>query len=579
MFNKILLLTALLLLFSHANWADVAASADTDPINYITPSESRGGMCRGNFDTGAPIINNGFAADLSNTRNYSSIFSTQNVGKLTVNFVDSKYGLKERRGAPFINDQALVFIEGNAVTAINRQTGCQYWSHTNSDHTVLFRSASVIMAAGQTVPTPRILVGDANGYIHALDASDGSEIWKVFAGTIPDLHYVTGGLQAYNGSLFVPVSSKEVLSTRLSKDPCCSSHGMLTKVDIDTGTVQWRYHTTAEPTIKTAGRIGPSGAPLWGTPAIDPERNAVYFGTGENYSEPATLTSDAIISVDMDSGEANWIFQATANDMWNITCDDIGKSKCPSPEGQDFDFGAGPIVIDDGKVILAGDKAGTVYALNADNGEQLWRKSIGAGSTLGGIHWGMAVDADTVYAAVTDLKVNKASGENRLTDDASPGIYALSIQSGDIKWSIHPTQKSESKSDYPAIFSASLSVSNDVLFAASLDGTVWAFSTQDGAELYNFDTAIAMEDVNGNQARGGTIDSVGVIVAEDSLVVNSGYSAFHHFSNLLPYQAGPGNALLVFHLAETSFFHRNSTIIYIACIMLALFALLILRTR
>ena len=35
---------------------------------------------------------------------------------------------------------------------------------------------------------------------------------------------------------------------------------------------------------------GPSGAGIWSSPTVDPEKNVVYVGTGDNHSPPATET-------------------------------------------------------------------------------------------------------------------------------------------------------------------------------------------------------------------------------------------------------------------------------------------------
>jgi outer membrane protein assembly factor BamB len=68
---------------------------------------------------------------------------------------------------------------------------------------------------------------------------------------------------------------------------------------------------------------------LWGVklqgadleaPGIDAQRNRLYIGTGENYSCPATDASDAIMALDLDTGEPVWSFQALENDVYNASC-------------------------------------------------------------------------------------------------------------------------------------------------------------------------------------------------------------------------------------------------------------------
>ena len=61
--------------------------------------------------------------------------------------------------------------------------------------------------------------------------------------------------------------------------------------------------------LAAAARAG-----VWTTPTIDPERNVMYVTTGDNYSEPTTGTSDAVLALALDSGKILWSKQLTAGD-------------------------------------------------------------------------------------------------------------------------------------------------------------------------------------------------------------------------------------------------------------------------
>ena len=50
------------------------------------------------------------------------------------------------------------------------------------------------------------------------------------------------------------------------------------------------------------------------TPAIDERKNALYVGTGDNYSDPPSRMSDAFVAMDLDSGKILWSKQMTAAD-------------------------------------------------------------------------------------------------------------------------------------------------------------------------------------------------------------------------------------------------------------------------
>ena len=517
-------------------------------VSYVSEPQPRGGQCNDSVDVTAPVIVNGFGFNHANTRNQASLIDSTNVDTLALNYRYAPAAANEKRGAPAVTAQVIYLTSGRQLVALNRLSGCEYWSFTTPDNGGNFRSGSILLVEASESSPAVVYAADFNGYVYAIDAATGNALWQQFVGTISYLHFVTGGMQYHAGKLFVPVSSKEVLATVAIPGACCISHGMVVALAADSGELLWQFHTTGEAveTVLPGERIGPNGAPVWTTPTLDIQRNALYIGTGQNYTEPATATSDAIISLDMDSGKVNWIFQARENDTWNGNCSSPASLRCPVPPGHDFDFGAAPILLDDGDTLIAGDKGGVVYSINAETGALNWANKISEGSTLGGIHWGMAVDQTRVYVAATDFSIDKSSGGLAdLIPGARPGIYALDLATGAIDWEIHPTHMFEGL-ETPSLYSASLSVSNDLLFAGSLDGVVKAFDTRDGTEKWSLDTAVNFTDINGVSGNGGTIDSVGVVVAGDGLLVNSGYNTFQGVDGR--YQAGAGNALLVLGL-------------------------------
>jgi polyvinyl alcohol dehydrogenase (cytochrome) len=538
----------LLVSCSNGNDQPVAVDPALAFLSYVAEPQPRGGQCNDSVDVNAPLIVNGFGFNHANTRNQTSLIDASNVDTLAVNFQYAPTGVKEKRGAPAVTAQAIFLTSGRQLLAINRLSGCQYWAYTTPATGSDFRSGSILFVPATQQSPALIYAADFNGYVYAVNAATGEALWQTRVGTNAFFHFVTGGMQYDQGKLFVPVSSKEVLATVIVPGACCSSHGMLVALDAASGAIVWRYHTTADAlqTVVPDFRVGPNGAPVWSTPTLDSKRRAIYIGTGENYTEPATATSDSIISLDMDTGEVNWVFQARANDTWNGNCEIPDSQRCPDPAGHDFDFGAAPILLEDGDTLIAGDKGGVVYSIQAETGALNWSNKISKGSTLGGIHWGMAVDARRVYAAATDFHIDKATGSVAdLIPGAKPGIYALNLKTGALEWEIHPTHLFEGLTS-PSLYSASLSVSNDLLFAGSLDGIVRAFATQDGSEKWALDTKVAFTDINGVAGHGGTIDSVGVVVAGDGLLINSGYNTFQGVDGR--YQAGAGNALFVLRL-------------------------------
>lgn len=537
-------------------------------------------QCSDSIDTSSPVLSNGFAFNVANTGNNASQINSTNVGSLKLALSNVAPGVTEKRGAPAMTQQAVFFSAGLNVVAINRVSGCQYWSYTIPERVTplvgsnAVRSSSVYyLNEGGSKPA-LILVGDYYANLYAIAAKTGKLVWSKFVGTDSDHHMVTGGIQFYGGKLFVPIATKEVITALLEfGKQCCKSHGMLQAVDPYTGNIFWSYNTSREATLdKSTNKYSPNGMSIWSVPAIDPARGNVYVGTGQNYTPPATPNEDSIVALDINTGKPKWVFQGSSGDVWNTSCQapiEILTKNCVTgpPGGGDLDFGAPPILVhlsNGTDAVIAGEKSGMIFSLNPDSGAKNWSLRVGAGGNIGGIHWGMAADANRVYAGVSDVTVDKLTGltvtdltnvRNLVGDsihqstNATPGIYAADLITGKVIWAQHPTHTYNDPSNgtltVDSIYSAALSVTNDVVFAASLDGVVKAFRTSDGTELWSYITAYKFTDANGNTGSGGTIDSAGPVPGGSDLLVNSGFSTF---GSLNKFQAGPGNALFIFRL-------------------------------
>jgi polyvinyl alcohol dehydrogenase (cytochrome) len=539
--------------------------------------------CSDSIDTNSPLLaNGGFAFDTSNSGNNPSQINSGNVSKLKLALTHAAAGQTEKRGVPAITQQAVFFTAGRSVIAMNRVSGCQYWSYDVVDKKTplvggnAVRSSTVYyLREGGSKPA-LILVGDWYANFYAIDAKTGKRVWSKFIGTDEHLHMITGGAQFYAGKLFVPIASKEVLSALLEfGTKCCKSHGLLQALDPYTGNIIWTYHTASEATLDPVeNRYAPNGMSLWGVPAVDPARGSIYIGTGQNYTPPTTPNEDSIVALDINTGKQKWVFQGSTGDAWNTSCQSpiplLTKNCLPAPPGGgDLDFGAPPILahLANGKdAILAGEKSGELFSLNPDTGARNWSLRLGAGGNIGGIHWGMASDASRVYAGVSDVTVNKITGLTATnlanirdivgnsiepSPNARPGVYAVDLITGKLAWEQHPTHTYNDPQKglltVNSIFSAALSVTNDVVFAASLDGVVKAYRASDGAELWSYATAYKFTDVNGTAGNGGTIDAGPPVPAGVDLLVNSGFDTFGRSNR---FQSGPGNALFIFRLAQ-----------------------------
>ena len=302
------------------------------------------------------------------------------------------------------------------------------------------------------------------------------------------------------------------------------------------GSQVWKSYTIPE-TPKENGvdargrkRFGPSGGSIWSAPTIDLKRKRIYVTTGDNFSAPASSTSDSVMALDMASGKIVWSKQMTAGDIF------------PTERGPDFDFGSSAILAKTASgrdLLLAGQKAGVVHALDPDKqGEIVWQVRVGKGSANGGVQWGMASDGQNVYAAVSDLARRGGGGPaGREFDPAKGGgLTALRIADGSKVWFAPPSDCGTRPGCSPAQ-SAAVTAIPGAVFSGSMDGFLRAFAAEDGKLLWEFDTVREFPTVNGAKAKGGALDGPGPVVVNGMVYVNSGYSRFGGL---------PGNVLLAF---------------------------------
>ena len=435
-------------------------------------------------------------------------------------------------------DWLLVGSQFGDVFALNKKTGKIGWH---------FSAGAAIRGAIVIIKKENRLIAyfaDYSTNVYAVDVRTGKEIWKSRAG-YESQSAVTGSVTVADGMVYVPISSLEVASAADGNYACCFSSGGLVALNASTGEEIWHHRVISEAAAESGKKkngkpfYGPSGAPVWCSPTVDLKRGLVYIGTGENYTNPATINSDAVQALDMKTGKLIWNFQATRGDTYNAACPYF--LNCPEKAGPDLDFGMAPILTRDknGKdILLIGQKSGVVFCLSPDNGKKIWETRIGKGGTLGGIHWGMATDGKFVYAANSDQFFGLDKKDT--TWKASPGMYALDVNTGELIWKTANPSCAGKENCFPGN-SAAPAVIPGIVFAGSLDGHIRGYDSKDGKIIWDFNTAIHFETVNGIEGSGGSIDGPAPVISDGMLMVNSGYGMFGQTN---------GNVLLAFDIKK-----------------------------
>ena len=244
--------------------------------------------------------------------------------------------------------------------------------------------------------------------------------------------------------------------------------GRAIAIDKMTGQMLWQYETAAPPA---------NGAAIWSSPSVDTELGLAYFTTGNNYTGVGGDQSDSIIALDLESGTLMWKFQATVNDVYTTV--NFGP-------GPDHDFGTNPIVFDAGgkKLVGAGQKSGTFWALDRMTGQMAWKQLVTPGCGIGGIFNNGAFDGKNII--VSSWPCNGPAT-----------LKALDGATGAMAWQVA----------MPAQSWAPITIANGVGFVAS-QNTLNAFDVANGKVLATVTV-------------GGSISS-GAVVVEGRVFFGSG---------------------------------------------------------
>lgn len=475
---------------------------------------------------------NGWGRDLDNSRYQPEpAIRASDVGKLTLKWSFGYQGGGEF-GQPTVVDGRL-FLAGASgrIYSIDAKSGCTYWTF---DAPAGSRSAISIAELGQSkravmpkrlkrtlahldvIKAPSVAVfGDDNGNVYALDAQRGTLVWKTQVESHP-LARIVGAPTLYNNRIFVSVGSIEEAMAAGPGYACCTFRGSVAALDVVSGKLLWKSFTVLEepqPTRKSSTGVqefAPAGAAVMDAPTIDAKRDVLYVGTGGSTTSIEQSLTDAVVALDLNSGKLRWVKQLASTG-------EMGSSG----------FTSSPILrtlATGNQVILAGQRSGTLYALDPDHGgEVIWQARIAQGGGLqtpqsgaiaggaiagGAIAWGMAADYKNVYVGLS----------------GAGGLNAIEMKGGTPRWHAAPSTAACAWSEGVCAhgLSQAVTVMPGGAFSGSLDGHLRAHSTIDGKVLWDFDTTQPLHPLNGVAARGGPLDRGGATIVNGMVYINSG---------------------------------------------------------
>ena len=257
---------------------------------------------------------------------------------------------------PIVVD-GIMFLSGwdGWVWALDAKTGTEIWRYK---HAVPFDVSLCCgnVNRGVAVAQGKVFFVAANARLIALDATTGKMVWaKTY-----------GDVRAGESATVAPLVVKNMVIVGSSGGEF-GVRGHLDAFDVETGDHVWRCYTVpkpGEPGSETWPADGEAwargGANCWVTGTFDPETNLLYVGTGNpapdfdgEVREGDNLYTDSIIAVDVDSGQIRWHYQCTPHDVW------------------DYDSIAECILFEqDGRKLLGHfDKNGYFFVVDRTNGE------------------------------------------------------------------------------------------------------------------------------------------------------------------------------------------------------------------
>jgi len=440
---------------------------------------------------------------------------------------------------------------GGYISAIKASDGAVIWRRLVSSYNGIAGSVS---RTDPVVDGSTLVIGTQTGAdIIAINTATGARKWITQADPHPAAQ-ITGSAVSYKSVVYVGVSSSEEASAENPDYKCCTFRGSVVALSEATGKVIWKTYTMPADGGKPGGY---SGGAIWGsTPAVDPAANSVYVGTGNNYAIPAAATKcvanalknhtsdakctaaddyfDSVLSLNLKTGKINWGRKVEGYDAWTLACLSVpsGVGWCPSPEGEDYDFGSAPnlftirptagtpgtsagAMLDTSTgempetLIGDGQKSGIYWAFNAETGRLVWDTQVGPGSADGGALWGTATDGTRIYVAEgnssdTPFTLRGTGAEAGQT--CKGGAWsALNPATGRILW--------QTCDPADATDTAALSVADGVVYAGSLARTgtnMYLLNAATGAIVWSF-------------ASGGSV-AAGPAIVGGSVYWGSGYS-------------------------------------------------------
>jgi quinohemoprotein ethanol dehydrogenase len=321
-------------------------------------------------------------------------------------------------GTPLVVD-GVMYSTGNwnIVYANNAATGELLWKFDPGvDKSRAVYACCDVVNRGAAVWEGKVFVGTLDGYLVAIDANTGKEVWRTLTFDQSKPYTITGAPIVVKGKVIIGNGGAEY-----------GVRGYVTAYDAATGKQAWRFWTVPgdlshpeDKAMEIAAKtwsankwqeIG-GGGTVWDSMAYDPELNQLYIGVGNagpwnralrNPQSLDNLFVSSIVSLNPDTGEYNWHYQETPNDGWDYTATQHIMLVDMEWKGKMR------------KLLMQAPKNGFFFVLDRETGEFLSAKKYA------NVNW--ALDYDEKGRPIENPKKDYRNGEKQMIRPAPTGAH------------------------------------------------------------------------------------------------------------------------------------------------------------
>jgi outer membrane protein assembly factor BamB len=431
-------------------------------------------------------------ANLQNTRNVGGPINRSDVSTLGVAWtvpITASGAFGGYASTPVVDNGVMYSqdIDSN-VQAIDLDSGKVLWTHKYNSTSVGPNGLSVDNGT---------VYGATGDSAFALKASSGDQIWlkKLTRNGNEGIDMPPG---VHDNTVYVstvPGNAKAFYAG--------SGQAVLWALNGTTGETKWKWPEVPANLWSNKHTHINSGGGQWYPPTFDGQGH-MYVGVANPAPFPGShglpwgsgrpgpdLFTDSIVKLDEQTGKVMWHYQLTPHDIY------------------DYDLESSPIISNANgrQIVIDGGKAGILVAVDAGTGKPIWKTEVGVHNghqndniaalhgdfsklhapetiepgDLGGIESQLASDGKTVYAAVNNLPSRYASDDGGLSavsfappSSGTGELVAVDEATGKVKWD----------NKLPSSAYGAATITNGVVFTTTYDGTLYAFNSDTGAQLW-----------------------------------------------------------------------------------------------